>query len=145
MSLPRWTESAGYTEVTTAAVDCTLSGKVPATATKVRHCSASAGLGGRLLAYRFSGDVAELHQHALAEFTAHWDAPQATITRDTKSPFSENRGWPSSGRFDVKTEWMVAPNDAIGSIYRSSDGQSAHRPTIFVDEKHGVLYFWMAD
>lgn len=146
MTAPHVIESAGFTAVSPEAIDCTLSGAFPASASNVRYCSASAGLGGRLLAYRFSGELAELHQHALAEFAAHWDAPKPKIIPDVKSPFGNHTVWPSSSvPFHAKTDWMTAQKDSIGWLYVSADDQQSHRPTIFVDETHRVLYFWMAD
>lgn len=145
MTSPLVNQSEGYVENTPDARSYTLSGSLPDSATKIRYCQASVGMGGRLLLYRFSGSIDELHSHAEAEFAAHWDKPQVEETPNSPSPFTQHNIEFVEAGFGVDAAWMLPPADAIGTVYASADGQSSHRPTILVDEAHGVLYFWMTD
>ena len=145
MSSPIVTQSNGFTGVTTAAINSTLCGALPATATDVRHCSGSVSMGGRLLLYRFSAPLPTLHAHARAEFAAHWDKPTVSSTPASASPLTEKDISQMTASFGANFDWMVPPANAIGTVYISSDGQTSHRPTIFVDATNGVLYFWMTD
>jgi hypothetical protein len=145
MTSPLVTQSEGYVENTPDTGSITLSGTLPDSATKIRFCRVSVGMGGRLLVYRFSGRIDELKSHAEAEFAAHWDKPQVEATPNSASPFTQHDIEFTESGFGVKVPWMLPPADAVGTVYASSDGQTSHRPTIFVDASHGVLYFWMTD
>ena len=90
MNRPNVTQSPGYTSATPEAVSATLSQSLPSPATDIRHCRASVGMGGRLLIYRFSAPVPDLHSHAQAEFASHWDKPQFKKTPGSTSPITEH-------------------------------------------------------
>ncbi|MEO1526233.1 MAG: hypothetical protein AAFX06_12405 [Planctomycetota bacterium] len=47
--------------------------------------------------------------------------------------------------FGVDVGWMLPSEGRLGTLYESADGQSSHRPTIFIDEADGILYFQMTD
>jgi hypothetical protein len=145
MNRPSVTQSTGYTGITPEAISATLSQSLPATATNVRHCRAAVGMGGRLRVYRFSAPAADLHAHAVAEFTSHWDKPQLKQTPGSSSPITNHDIALYKSGFGIDADWMLPPADAVGTIYQSADGQSSHRPLIFVDETHAVLYFQMTD
>lgn len=139
------TESDGFTNLTAAAEANTLSQSLPKTATQLRYCRVSVGMGGRLLLYRFSAPVADLHNHAQTEFAAHWDKPKLKTIPNSTSPITEHDVNLYRDGFGVDADWMLPPPDDTGTIYTSDDGQSSHRPTIFVDETNSVLYFRMTD
>lgn len=138
------TESNGYVSVNGASVATTLCGSFPKSATAIRSCTGSVGLQGRLLAYRFSAPVDDLHVHAQKEFAAHWDSVTFKRTQNSRSPITEHDidGIRSYG---VEADWMLPPSDAVGTVYESTDGMHSHRPTIFVDERNRTLYFIMTD
>jgi hypothetical protein len=138
-------QSNGETDVSMDAKEATISGSLPPTAIRVQYCSASVGMGGRLLLYRFSAPVTDLHAHAQAEFAAHWDKPQLKKTSGVNSPITEQKIKFYKTGFGVNAAWMLAPPNASGTLYESSDGQVSHRPTIFVDDTNEVLYFQMTD
>jgi hypothetical protein len=145
MNRPHVTQSNGYTNSTPDAVAATLSQSLPKTAANVRHCRASVGMGGRLLIYRFSAPKADLHAHAQNEFAAHWDKPQLKKIPDSKSPITDHEITLYKTGFGIDADWMLPLADAVGTLYESADGQFSHRPTIFVDDTNGVLYFQMTD
>lgn len=145
MNRPHVTQSSGYANVTSDAVAATLSKSLPKTATNVRYCRASVGMGGRLLIYRFSAPVTDLHAHAQAEFGAHWDKPQLKKAPGSTSPITDHEIKLHKTGFGIDTDWMLPPSNAVGTLYESADGQFSHRPTIFVDDANGVLYFQMTD
>ncbi|MBX3452618.1 MAG: hypothetical protein KF777_23980 [Planctomycetaceae bacterium] len=145
MNRPHVTQSNGYAHATPDALAATLSGSLPETATNVRYCRASVGLGGRLLIYRFSAPVADLHAHAQAEFTARWDKPRLRKTPSSGSPITAHEVNLYKTGFGVDADWMLPPSNALGTLYESADRQFSHRPTIFVDDENGVLYFQMTD
>jgi len=145
MNRPHINQSVGFTNVTTDAKSSTLSQTLPNSATDVRHCRASVGMGGRLLIYRFSAPVADLHTHAQAEFAAHWDKPQLKKTPDSPSPITVREITLYESGFGIDAGWMLPPSNAVGTLYESADGQFSHRPLVFVDEANGVLYFQMTD
>jgi hypothetical protein len=145
MNRPHVTQSNGYANATPDAIAATLSGSLPETATNVRYCRASVGMGGRLLIYRFSAPAADLHAHAHAEFTAHWDKPQLQKTPSSASPITDHEINLYKTGFGIDADWILPPSNALGTLYESSDGQFSHRPTIFVDDENGVLYFRMTD
>ena len=89
MTRPVVAQSNGYTGITSDAKDTTLSGTLPPTATNVRYVQASVGLGGRLLLYRFNAPLADLQNHAKAEFAAHWDKPTPKISSNTPAPIRD--------------------------------------------------------
>ena len=145
MNHPVVNQSVGFTSVTAQAKSNTLSQSLPASATNVRHCRASVGLGGRLLIYRFSAPVSDLHKHARNEFAAHWDNLRPQKTPNSPPPISEHEASMWESGFGIEGGWMLPPADSVGTIYRSADGQVSHRPVIFVDDENGVLYFKMTD
>ncbi|WP_168567278.1 hypothetical protein [Crateriforma spongiae] len=145
MNRPHVTQSNGYSNATLDAIAATLSGSLPKTATNVRYCRASRGMGGRLRIYRFSAPLADLHAHAQAEFTAHWDKPQFQKTPSSGSPITDHEIKLYKTGFGIDAGWMLPPSNALGTFYESVDGQFSHRPTIFVDDQNGVLYFQMTD
>ncbi|WP_417746779.1 hypothetical protein [Rosistilla oblonga] len=145
MNRPNVTQSPGYTSTTPEAVSATLSQSLPPTATNIRHCRASVGMGGRLLIYRFSAPVPDLHSHAQAEFASHWDKPPFNKTPGSTSPITDHQVKLYETAFGIDAEWMLPPPNAVGILYESADGQFSHRPTIFVDDAKGVLYFQMTD
>jgi hypothetical protein len=145
MNRPHVTQSSGSTNRTPDAISATLSQSLPATAVNVRHCRASVGMGGRLLVYRFSVPVADLHAHAQAEFAAHWDKPQLKKALGSTSPITDHEIKHYKSGFGINGDWMLPPSNAVGTLYESADGQFSHRPTIFVDDANAVLYFQMTD
>ena len=145
MNTPNVTQSNGFISRTPEAVAVTLSQSLPQSATNIRYCRASVGMGGRLRIYRFSAPVADLHTHAENEFAAHWDKPQLKKIPDSTSPITDRRNALHESTYRIDVSWMLPPPDVVGTLYESADGQSSHRPTIFVDEAHGVLYFQMTD
>ena len=145
MNRPLVTQSDGFTSATDEAVTDTLSQTLPTSAANVRHCRASLGMGGRLLIYRFSAPVTDLHSHAKAEFAAHWDKPQFKTTPNVPSPITDHDIALYESGFSVQADWMLPHRGEIGTLYESADGQFSHRPTIFVDDTNGVLYFQMTD
>ncbi|NOX52960.1 MAG: hypothetical protein GXP27_00680 [Planctomycetes bacterium] len=145
MNRPNVMQSNGYTGITPDAVAATLSHSLPKTAHNIRYCRASVGIGGRLLIYRFSGSLPDLHAHAHAEFAAHWEKPRLKKTRNSPSPITEHTIALYKSGFGVDADWMLPPPEAFGTLYESADGRSSHRPRIFVDEANGVLYFHMTD
>ncbi|MCS7468293.1 hypothetical protein NZK35_16700 [Stieleria sp. ICT_E10.1] len=145
MNRPHVTQSDGYADVTPDAVAATLSESLPKTATEVRYCRASVGMGGRLLIYRFSAPDADLHAHAQAEFAAHWDKPKLKTIPGSTSPITDHEVKLYKSGFGIDADWMLPPSNAVGTLYESADGQFSHRPTIFVDDANGVLYFQMTD
>jgi len=145
MNRPHVTQSEGYTNATPEAISATLSGSLPESATNVRHCRASVGMGGRLLVYRFSAPVADLHTHAKTEFAAHRDEPQLMKVPGSASPITDHEIKLYESGCGIDCEWMLPPPDAVGTLYESADGQSSHRPIVFVDDTNGVLYFQMTD
>ena len=145
MNRPHVTRSNGETDVSVDSNAATISGSLPPNATRVQYCSASVGMGGRLLLYRFSAPAADLHKHAQTEFAAHWHKPQCKKTTHVPSPITEHEVSLYKTGFGVDAKWMLAPPDVVGTLYESSDGQFSHRPTIFVDDANEVLYFQMTD
>ncbi|MFO0913767.1 MAG: hypothetical protein U0795_12475 [Pirellulales bacterium] len=145
MNRPHVPQSNGCVGVTPEAVGATLSGSLPQTATDIRYCRASVGMGGRLLIYRFSAPAADLHRHAQAEFAAHRDKPQLQKTPSSSSPITDRNIELYRSGFGVVADWMLLPSNAVGTLYESADARSSHRPTIFVDDVNGVLYFQMTD
>ena len=145
MIRPVVTQSNGYTGITPDAVAATLSQSLPKTAKNVRFCHASVGLAGRLMIYRFSAPVPDLHAHAQNEFAAHWDKPQSKNTPGVTSPISSDDIESYKEDFGIDAGWILPPSNALGTLYEPADGQLSHRPTIFVDETNGVLYFQMTD
>ncbi|PAY19904.1 hypothetical protein CKO51_08700 [Rhodopirellula sp. SM50] len=144
-SRPLVTQSDGYIEPSTTAFENTISHKLPESATEFRFCRASVGIGGRLLLYRFTAPIDDLNAHAIAEFDAHWDRPGYKATPDVPSPFDEHDVKRNSEFYGGNADWMLPQAGAIGTLYEPADGQLSHRPTIFVDETNGVLYFQMTD
>lgn len=136
---------------TTDAVNHTESQSLPASAADIRFVSASVGMQGRLRAYRFTAPVSDLHTHALAEFAAfgsNWGQPNLTpsIRNNVESPFdAEYLAFLKS--FDADASWLAAPLNAKGTIYNfdANLNDVPRRPTIFVDETNGVLYFVVTD
>lgn len=145
MNRPIVTQSNGETDLSVDSVAATISGSLPPNATKVQYCSASVGMGGRLLLYRFSAPATDLHAHAQTEFAAHWDKPQFKKTTGVPSPITDHEVSLYKTGFGVDAKWMLAPPNVIGTLYESSDYQISHRPTIFVDDANEVLYFQMTD
>ena len=145
MNRPLVTQSNGYTGSTPEAVAATLSQSLPKAAANVRYCRASVGMGGRLRLYRFSAPVADLHTHAQTEFAAHWDKPQLKKTPGSTSPITDREIALYKSGYGIDAAWMLPPSNAVGTLYEPADGESSHRPTIFVDEANGVLYFLMTD
>jgi len=145
MSRPNVDQSDGYVGRTTEAIECTISKSLPESASNVRFVNASVGLGGRLRLYRFSAPIADLHLHAQAEFNAHWDHPGFTATPDSARPFDSHDINRNSDFYGGDAGWMLPPENSVGTIYSPQDGQRSHRPTIFVDDANGVLYFQMTD
>jgi hypothetical protein len=145
MNRPLVFQSDGFTGVTPEAVKSTVCQSLPDTAASVRFCRASVGLGGRLLLYRFDAPKSDLHLHARTEFDSHWDRPPVTVTPNQPSPFTSRNVAFIRESFGVDASWMLPPDDAIGTVYKSADGQYSHRPSIFVDETHDTLYFVMMD
>jgi hypothetical protein len=145
MNRPHVNQSDCFTNVTAAAKAESLSQTLPDSATNVRHCRASVGMGGRLLIYRISAPVADLHAHAQAEFAAHWDKPKLKTTPKSRSPITDHEIALYKSGFGIDAKWMLPASDAIGTLYESADGRFSHRPTIFVDEANGILYFQMTD
>lgn len=143
MTRPVLDQSDGYTAITADAMDHTLSGALPPTATNVRYVQASVGLGGRLLLYRFNAPFSDLQDHAKAEFAAHWDKPTPKITENTSAPITDPTQYKSG--FGISSEWMVPPASSNGTLYVSDDGQVSHRQTIYIDETMGTLYFYLTD
>lgn len=145
MSRPNVDQSEGYVARTPDAIACTLSKTLPDSASQVRFRRASVGMGGRLLLYRFTAPIDDLHLHAETEFNAHWDHPGFTATPNSPSPFDLRDVKRNSVFYGGDTNWMLPPDNAVGTIYAPQDGRSSHRPLIFVDEANGVLYFQMTD
>lgn len=145
MNRPLVRASEGYISADKTPPDITLCGSLPQSAKDVRYVCASVGMGGRFRAYRFSASLDELHAHAAAEFANHWDKPAPTRSDNGASPFSVEDMQRYRKFYHADVDWMVAPEEAIGTLYASADGQSSHRPTIFVDEVNAVLYFLMTD
>lgn len=145
MSRANVTQSDGFTDDPTRAAGATLSGALPTSASDFRFCQASVGMGGRLLVYRFSAPLTDLRQHARAEYAAHWDTPAIRETLAAPSPITTHAVKQYQSAFGVDIDWMLPPPDATGTVIDSADGQTAHRPTIFIDEANGVLYFRMTD
>ncbi len=145
MNRPNVTQSNGYTNRTPDAVSATLSQSLPKTAANVRFCRASVGMGGRLLIYRLSAPAADLTAHAHSESAAHRDKPQLKKTPGSTSPLTDHEIAMYKSGFGIDADWMLPPSNATGTLYQSADGQSSHRPTIFVDDANGVLYFQMTD
>ncbi len=138
-------ESDGFTGRTSDAIAATLSESLPQTATDIRYSRASVGMGGRLLIYRFSAPAADLHAHAQAEFAAHWHKPPLRKTTGSASPIGDDELQLYKTTFGIDGDWMLPPPNSMGTLYESADGQHSHRPTIFVDDVNGVLYFQMTD
>jgi hypothetical protein len=145
MNRPYVRQSDGYTSRNEEAVSVTLSQSLPDPATNVRYCRSSVGLGGRMVAYRFSAPPADLHAHAEAEFAAHWDARKLTQTLNSPSPISVNNISLLKSAYGVDAEWIMPPDGTIGTLYESADGKFSHGPRIFVDDSNSVLYFLMTD
>lgn len=145
MNTPKVTQSDGFTKATPQAVANTISNSLPPTASHIRYCRASVGLGGRLLIYRFSAPIADLHSHAAAEFAAHWDKPEFASQQNVAAPFNERNVDSFKAGFGIDASWIVPPPDSVGTIYEPADGRSSHRPVIFVDETHETFYFVMTD
>ena len=145
ISRPHVTQSNGYTNRNADGVSATLSQSLPRTTNRMRYCRVSVGMGGRLLLYRFSAPLTDLHSHANAEFAAHWDQSQSKTTPNTKSPITEREIALYKSGFGIDADWMLPPPNAVGTLYEPADGRSSHRPTIFVDDTNGVLYFQMMD
>lgn len=122
-----------------------LSGAYPTSAKNIRYANSCVGMGGRFHAYRFSAPVAVLKVFANAEFAKHWDHPAVSVTPNAPPPFDADELARLGHTFGLELDWMLPQNNAIGSVYRSADGQDSHRPTIFVDETNAVLYFLMTD
>lgn len=136
-------QSDGYTAITAAAMDHTLSGTLPISATNVRYVQASVGLGGRLLLYRFNAPLSDLQDHVKAEFAAHWDKPTPKVANNALAPITDPSQYKSG--FGISSEWMVPPTSSNGTLYISDDGQVSHRPMIYIDETSHTLYFYMTD
>lgn len=144
MSRPNVNESAGDVS-RKEALGATLSQTLPTSAMKVRYLNASIGMGGRVMLYRFSGDIEELKSFAVSEFANHWHHPKVSITVNTESPFDSQQFKSLGEAYYVNLDWMTPQKDAIGTVYISNDGQISHRPIIFVDEKNAIFYFVMTD
>ena len=139
------TQSNGFTNVNPEAEKTTLSHTLPKTASEIRYCRASIGMGGRLLLYRFTAPVSDLHNHAKAEFAAHWDKPKLKVVPNSTSPFAAAEIALHKTSFGIDVNWMLPLSSDIGTVYVWEDGRSSHRPIIFVDETNSVLYFKMSD
>lgn len=138
-------DSKGFVSAQNTPADVTLCGTLPDSATKVRYVGASVGMGGRFRAYRFSGSVDELHAHALAEFDGHWDKLTPARLEVDESPFTAQDIGFWGDCYSTQLDWMLPPAGASGVLYEPADGESSHRPTVYVDETNGVLYFVMTD
>ncbi|MGB7345759.1 MAG: hypothetical protein WBD20_16200 [Pirellulaceae bacterium] len=145
MSRPSVSQSDGFIDRTSDAIDCTISHQLPESAEQIRYLRASVGLGGRLRIYRFTAPVADLHQHAIAEFDAHWHRPGYLAKPNAASPFEPRDVKLIADFCGASAEWLLPPANASGTIYEPADGESSHRPIIFVDEINSVLYFRMTD
>jgi len=145
MNQPHVEQSSGETVVSVDSKAATISGSLPPTATKIQYCLASVGMGGRMRLYRFSAPAADLHAHAQAEFSAHWDKPPWKKTSGVESPITEGEINSYYTGYGVNATWMLAPPNVTVTLYESSDGQFSRRPTIFIDETNEVLYFRMTD
>lgn len=145
MNQPHVEQSSGETVASVDSKAATISGSLPPTATRIQYCRASVGMGGRLLLYRFSAPAADLHAHAQAEFSAHWDKPLWKKASGVESPITEGEINRYDTEYGVNATWMLASPNVTGTRYESSDGQFSRRPTIFVDESNEVLYFRMTD
>ncbi|MBB02619.1 MAG: hypothetical protein CMJ47_08240 [Planctomyces sp.] len=148
MFIPYPQGSSGFTTVTPEAESYTLSGSFPPGAYDVRYGRSARGMGGRLLVYRFSAPLNELHDHAVKEMhakqTDHRDHFEIEVARNEPSPFSEQMvEFDRDMRLD--TSWILPEPDATGTIYRPKDGLLSHRPVIFVDETNEIVYLRMTD
>ncbi|MCA9197504.1 MAG: hypothetical protein KDA87_08205 [Planctomycetales bacterium] len=137
---------------TTDAVNHTESQSLPASASDICFVSASVGMQGRLRAYRFTAPVSDLHSHAMTElaaFGSNWSQPNATpfIRSNVKSPFDAEYLAFLKKSFDADASWLAAPLNTKGTIYNfdANLNDVPRRPTIFVDETNGVLYFVVTD
>jgi hypothetical protein len=142
---PHVTESNGFIGNTAQAKTAPLSQTLPASATQVRFARGSRGMGGRMLLYRFSAPMADLHAHAQAEWAAHWDKPSFKQTPHAASPFTPDYMSSYESSYWIDADWMIPTAGAKGTIYGPAGNQRSHRPTIFVDETNEVLYFEMSD
>lgn len=145
MLTPHVTESDGFIGNTVEAKTHTISTSLPASATQCRYARASRGMGGRMLLYRFSAPVADLHAHAITEWAALQASPPFKQSSNATSPFTPDYMASYESNFGVDADWMIPPAGAVGTIYGPAGQQTSHRPTIFVDETNGVLYFEMSD
>lgn len=97
------------------------------------------------MAYAVDGTAEELDTFAQTEFLAHWEKPGYTVELNAKSPFDSAYITFLKEAYSVDLEWLKQSSAATGSIYRDSNEQGSHMPTIFVDKANGVLYFVMTD
>ena len=145
LNRPNIMQSDGFTSVTPEAKAFMLSHSLPETATNVRYCDASVGMVGYLKVYRFTAPVPDLHKHAQAEFAALSGKPAFKTTSDVTSPITDHQVASYKKGYGVDVDWMLPQPNVKGTLYEPADGQYSHRPTIFIDETNGVLYFQMTD
>ena len=119
------------------------SSSYPESAHDMRWALSSRGLGGRFMAYRFSGTVSELKKFANSEMANSWNRPTVAVESNARSPFDADRLKDCGDTFGLQLDWMTAPKGARGSIY--TGGRRSHVPVIFVDEQNGVLYYLVTD
>jgi hypothetical protein len=140
---PHVVESTGSLTREEAPPDVTLSGSYPPSAHDIHFARASVGMAGRFLAYRFSGTLADLHEHARAEFESHW-TPLTPTTQELDTPPFDGESlefWHNA--YGVRLDWINPDQIGRGVMYLDEHGSS--RPMIFVDEDNLVLYFVMTD
>lgn len=144
MTTPHVNQSEGFIEPNQLPEPISISGTLPANASRVRYCNVSVGLAGRLSLYRFSAPVEELHEHALNEFASHLEEIEPIVEQGVPSPINADLIVSYSKGFGVEPTWMLPASDSAGALYYDPEG-SSHRPTIYIDEGNEVLYFFMTD
>lgn len=145
MSRAHVTQSDGWKAIDDATKSQTLSKTLPDSSTRFCFARSSVGLGGRFMAYAVDGTPEDLDSFAQAEFAVHRAKAAFTLEPNSNSPFDTENIAMLERAYSVNLDWLRKSVNATGSIYRCSNEDVSHMPTIFVDTANGVLYFVMTD
>lgn len=145
MSRAHVTQSDGWKTIDDATKSQTLSQTLPASSTRFCFAHSSVGLGGRFLAYAVDGTPEDLDSFAQAEIAAHWAKTDFTLKPNSSSPFEAEYVAMLKRAYSVNLDWLRKSVNVTGSVYRYSNEDVSYKPTIFVDDANGILYFVMTD
>jgi hypothetical protein len=97
-------ESTGSLTRADAPPEVTLRRSYPLSAYDILFAKAPVGMPGGFLAYRFAETLADLHEHARAEFASHWESLTPTTERRDTPPFDRSSLEYWQNGFNVKLD-----------------------------------------